>query len=224
MTTNTQYGVALVAGTVAQVVTMVVHPTSVAAITSDTLAHEMQVLVATHVLALLSVPVVVFGLAGVTRRLGWDRPAALFAFIVYAFAAVAIMLAAITDGLVNAELIPRTFGAPEASLPLLKSVLGYNFQLNQACAKVYVAGSSLAIICWSAALFRLGGFERIVAVVGTVVGVVALAGMLSGQVPMSAHGFGLIVFLQAVWMVALGIAMTMTRGGENSVVPSPGVA
>ena len=207
MNSSTLTGAALIVGTLAQVTTMIVHPTSVASITPEALAHEMQALVATHALALLSVPVVVFGLAGVTRRLGWETPAALFAFIVYAFAAIAIVFAAITDGLVNAELIPRTFGAPETALPLLKSVLGYNFQLNQACAKVYVAGSSLAIIFWSMALYRHGTFDRIVAIVGGVVGVVALAGLLSGHVRMSAHGFGLIVFLHAVWMIALGVAM-----------------
>jgi hypothetical protein len=30
---------------------------------------------------------------------------------------------------------------------------------------------------------------------------------LSGRVRLDAHGFGLIIFLQAIWMVAVGVSM-----------------
>jgi hypothetical protein len=170
--------------------------------------------VAVHALGLLSVPVVVFGFVGVTRRMGWERPEALFAFIVYAFSAVAIMFAAIADGLVNAALIPQVAGAGEPALQTLKAALAYNFQFNQACAKVYVVGSSLAIALWSVGLFKVGAFDRVVGMFGWLVALAVLAGLLSGHVRMSAHGFGLIVFLQAVWILALGASMIrMGRSG-----------
>jgi hypothetical protein len=214
MNRSVQSGAALIVGTLAQLATMSFHPTGIDALASpEAIAHEMQILVAVHALALLSVPVVVFGFVGVTRRIGWERPEAQFAFILYAFSAVTIMFAAIADGLVNAALIPKMAGAGEPALQTLKAALAYNFQFNQACAKVYVAGSSLAIISWSIALARAGAFERIVGILGLVVGSAALAGLLSGQVRMSAHGFGLIVFLQSAWIVALGV--WMIRGNRS---------
>jgi hypothetical protein len=216
MKSSSQYGLALIVGTIAQLVTMSFHPTGIGALTSpDVVAHEMRILIALHALALLGVPLVVFGLAGVTRRIGWEQPVALFAFVVYAFSAVAIMFAAIADGLVNAALVPQMVGAPEPALQTLKAVLSYNFQFNQACAKVYVVGSSLAIILWSVSLMRLGAFERVIAFIGWFAGTAALAGLLSGHVRMSAHGFGLIVFLQGAWVVALGISMLRTGSTDS---------
>jgi hypothetical protein len=214
MHASARYGLALTIGTLAQVATMAFHPTGIDGTASlEALARQMQILVAVHALALLSVPVVVFGFVGVTRRIGWDRPAALFALIVYAFSAVAIMFAAIADGLINAALIPQTFGASESAQQSIKAALIFNFQLNQACAKVYVVGSSLAILFWSIAFIRLGAFERVAGGVGGCVALAGLAGLLSGHVRMSAHGFGLIVFLQSVWMVAIGVSML--RAGRN---------
>jgi len=220
MNTSVRYGLALIIGTVAQVATMALHPTGAGAVASpQALAQEMQVLVAVHALALLSVPVVVFGFVGVTRRLGYERSEALFALIVYVFSAVAIMFAAIADGLVNAVLIPQTVGAGEPALQTLKAALAYNFQFNQACAKVYVVGSSLAIFFWSIALIKVGIFERVVGMFGWFVALAALVGLLSGHVRMSAHGFGLIILLQAVWNIALGVSMFRAdRSGAHAQV------
>jgi hypothetical protein len=218
MKASALYGLALIFGTVASIVTMSLHPTSVSALASpEALMHEMRVLVAVHTLALLSIPLMVFGFAGVTHRLGWERPAALFAFVLYAFSAIAIMFAAIADGLINAALMPKMISAPESELQILKAALAYNFQLNQACAKVFVVGSSLAFIFWSAALLRAGTFGRRVAAVGWFTGGIALLGLLSGHVRMSAHGFALIVFLQAVWVVLLAVWMLRAERHDPAV-------
>jgi hypothetical protein len=218
MKRSAPYGFALILGTAASIATMSFHPTGANALTSpEMLTHEMRVLVAVHTLALLSIPVLVFGFAGVTYRLGWERLAASFAFVVYAFSAVAIMVAAIADGLINAALMPKMIGAPESELQILKAALVYNFQLNQACAKVFVVGSSLAFIFWSAALMRAGTFGRRVAAVGWFTGGIALLGLLSGHVRMSAHGFALIVFLQAVWVVLLAVWMLRAERHDPAV-------
>ena len=215
MKINTAYGLALIVGTVAAIVTMAFHPTGFDAHASvEAVAHEMSILVGVHTLALLSVPLLVFGFVGVTMRAGWHRPEALLAFIIYALSAVAIMFAGIADGLINAALIPEMTGAGDLKLQALKAALSYNFQFNQACAKVFVVGTSLAIILWSITLFRLGVLERII---GWFISLAALFGMLSGHVRMSAHGFGLIVLLQGVWAIALGVSM-LRAGGDVTVV------
>src|SRR5437868_13835479 len=118
MKTNSIYGLALIVGMVAGIITMSFHPTGFdPKATAETVAHEMSILVAVHTLALMSIPLLVFGFAGVTMRAGWHRPEALLAFIIYALSAVALMLAGIADGLINAALIPQMTGAidPKAS-------------------------------------------------------------------------------------------------------------
>src|SRR5437868_8420616 len=167
MKTKSIYGLALLVGMVAGIVTMAFHPTGFdAQATAETVAHEMSILVAVHTLALMSIPLLVFGFAGVTMRAGWHRPEALLAFIIYALSAVALMFAGIADGLINAALIPQMTGAIDPKLQAVKAALSYNFQLNQACAKVFVVGSSLAIVLWSITLFRFGTFERRIGIIG----------------------------------------------------------
>jgi hypothetical protein len=151
MKTNGTYGVALIVGTLGAVVTMAFHPTGFDPHASaEAVAHEMSILVAVHTLALLSIPILVFGFVGVTMRAGWRRPEALLAFIIYGLSAVAIMFAGIIGWFVSAA---------------------------------------------------------------------ALFGLLSGHVHMSAHGFGLIVLLQGMWVIALGLSML--RADRNDVLAPP---
>lgn len=49
--------------------------------------------------------------------------------------------------------------------------------------------------------------ERRIGITGWFISLAALFGFLSGHVQMSAHGFGFIVLLQAVWAIALGVSM-----------------
>ena len=218
MKTKSIYGLALIVGMVAGIVTMAFHPTGFDLHASaETVAHEMSILVAVHILALLGIPLLVFGFAGVTMRAGWHRPEALLAFIIYALSAVALMLAGIADGLINAALIPQMTGAIDPKLQAVKAALSYNFQLNQACAKVFVVGSSLAIVLWSITFFRFGTLERGIGIMGWFISFVAFAGLLSGHITMSAHGFGLIVLLQAAWVIAVGVSMLRA---ESDSVPA----
>ena len=77
MKINTAYGLALIIGTVAAIVTMAFHPTGFGPHASvEAVAHDMSILVGVHSLALFSVPLLVFGFLGVTMRAGWHRPEA----------------------------------------------------------------------------------------------------------------------------------------------------
>jgi hypothetical protein len=218
MKTSTTFGLALILGTLAQIATMSFHPTGVAELaTADAMTKEMRLLVVTHALGLFSIPTTAFGFVGLTQRLGWAKPEALFALIVYAFSAVAIMFAAIADGLLNAVFIPKTLGVSGASLQMLELLLSYNHQINQACAQVYVVGSSLAIIFWSVALIKLGAFQRAAGWFGGFVGLAAVMGLLTGHVRLNAHGFGFIVLLQACWVFAVAAFLIRSKQGGAEV-------
>jgi hypothetical protein len=213
MNARSPYGLALIVGTIGYVATMALHPVGITNVSSEVLTRENQITVAVHALGLLSLPVVLFGLFGLSRRTGWHRPSTQFAFITYCLSVVAVMLAAAADGLIGPALLQKTIGANEATLQSLRTAFEFNYQINQAFAKVFVVGAAIAIISWSYAVASLGVFERRVAWFGWFVGLASLAGLLSGHVRMDVHGFGAIVLMQAIWNIALGVSMMR---GQNS--------
>ena len=218
MSLRSSYGIALIVGTLGYIATMALHPVSVAGLSPAALAHELQVNVAVHALGLLSLPVVLFGFVGMSERVGWYRPSTQFAFIAYSLSVVAVMVAAVADGLVGPALIQKTFGESETVAQTMRAAFELNFQINQAFAKVFVVGASLAIIAWSYALSACGSFERKVAWYGWIVGLASIAALFSGHIQMSAHGFGAIVLLQAIWNTGVGVSLLLLPSSAESAV------
>jgi len=77
------------------------------------------------------------------------------------------------------------------------------------------------IILWSITLSRFGVFERRIGIIGWFISLATLFGLLSGHVQVSAHGFGFIVLLQAVWAIALGVSMLRADRDVAVVTPDP---
>ncbi len=213
MNTRALHGTALIVGTLGYLSTMALHP---AGISAGSLSRDSQFMVAVHALGLLSLPVVVFGLIGLPTRTGWRRPSTQFALICYCLAVIAAMIAAIASGLVGPALMQREIGATVDAYQAVRVVLEFNHQLNQACAKVFVVGASLAIIAWSHAISVLGSYERRVGWFGWFVGLGSMAGLFSGHVRMDVHGFGAIVLLQAIWNICIGVSLLRDEGQTTS--------
>ncbi len=204
MTARSLPGLALILGTLGYLFTMALHP---AGMFAGALAGSSQIMGAVHALGLLSLPVVLFGLIGLSSRTGWQRPATQFALVCYCLAVVAAMIAAIASGLIGPALLQKQMGASGDAFQAVHMVLEFNYQLNQACAKVFVVGASLAIVAWSNAISGLGNYERRVAWLGWFVGLGSVAALFSGHVRMSVHGFGAIVMLQAIWNMCIGVSL-----------------
>jgi len=208
------YGAALIVGSVGMVVTMVFHPTG-----HDLLAQADQVArrnemitVATHSLALVSLPISLFGFLGLSRRLGSDSPLVSAALIAYAFGGVAVMCAAVINGLVAPILTRQMLTADESTRQVLGTVLMNNGLLNQAFAKVFIVASSFAVIFWSVCILKGGRFAQSIGIIGCVVGLVSLAGLFSGHLRLDVHGFGLLIFGQSVWSILVGVLLI--RSGD----------
>jgi hypothetical protein len=200
------YGVALICGALAGVAVMLFHPTGHDLLAqSDEVARRNELIaVAVHSLALAGTPVLIFGFFGLSRRLNFDRPLVSAAFIAYSFGSVAILCAAVASGLIAPKLTRDMLTADAQAQQLLRSLLDYNWYLNQGFAKVFVTASSVAVILWSVALPNAGGLTRVVRIVGIVVGLLSLAALLSGHLRLNVHGFGMFVFAQTIWTVLIG--------------------
>jgi hypothetical protein len=220
MTNQKIHSLALMIGMAASVVTMSIHPTSIDLhAPAEAIARINHINIATHVLGLASIPVTVLGFFGISCRLGWKNLSGLSAFIIYCFAAVAIMLAAVADGLIAPSLVQEAINVDDSKRQMILMALHYNFQLNQALAKVYVVGSSCSFILWSLAIMRLGRIEAYLGSSGCLIGACGLLALLGGHIQMSAHGFGLIVLVQAIWSILLAYSMLTVRSARETVMP-----
>lgn len=201
------YPAALFAGAIGTVMTMIFHPTG-----ADLLNHNPELAqrgemmaVATHSLALISIPILFFGFVGVYYRFGRNSPLASAALVAYLFAAFSVICAAIFSGLVAPGLTSQMLAADESSRLLLGEIFHYNFALNQAFTKVFVVASSISVVLWSILILKSGRFAQITGVIGIVIAVVSLAAFFAGHLRLDVHGFGLFILSQTVWIILLGI-------------------
>lgn len=211
------YAIAIFIGTLGGIVTMAFHPTGNDLLNpADEVARRNEMIATgVHILAIVCLPIVFFGLQGFSRLLSLDKPIVSAALIVYGFGLLAVMNSAVFSGLVGTTLTRRILESEAAERGVWRALLHYNGLLNQGFSKVYVIFVSVALILWSIAFFNRGKLPKITAVIGFLVGAFGLLGLLSGHLRLDVHGFGLYIFAQSVWLVLVGIFMFRDGNDKN---------
>ena len=207
MSTDAKAGLALIVGTIAGLVTMSLHPTGHDALANAARGGHNALATAVHLLALAAQPLMLLGALALTLRLLAQRELAVGAYVVYALATVAVMVAAAASGLIAPNVLAHYAAAQGPARDAMMAGLHYTGLINQAFVKVYVAFASVAIILWSAAMLRGGGFSRALAVYGVALSAVLLGGLLAGHLRMNVHGFGVVVVGQGLWMTWTGVLL-----------------
>jgi len=138
----------------------------------------------------------------------------------YGMALVAVMSAAVADGLVTPSVLRRIVESAdsETAVNTWRMFSRYTFAWNQAYAQVYVAASSAAILAWSVAMWKSAKFSRGLGIYGCILSVATVAVLFSGYLPLDAHRFGAVVLGQAIWFVIAGAKLW----GEEGVQSDPG--
>jgi heme A synthase len=212
MTDDRKSGIAFLIGSLGGIVTMAIHPTGGGVMTpaqAEALALASEI---AHTLAMVSFLIMFLGAVGLTRRLARsDSPTApdrlaIAAIIVYAFAAVALMLATSVSGFIVPDLI-RHMIRDTANGPQWRLMIDAIFTFNQAFARIYSVAASLAILLWSASALRHGGLNRGIATYGSIVAIVITILIAVGHLRLNVHGMAVVVFAQALWFVLAGIEM-----------------
>lgn len=209
MKVESVYGSSLIAGTLAGMVTMVLHPTG-----SQLLADVQRVApvaVAVHALALAGLAITFFGTIGLTRRLSLDGEGAIAGLVAYGMAAVAVLIAAVASGLLATGLASHLAVASGTDRELTAALFNYTGQINQAFARVYAIASSVAILLWSGAIISHGRLARGSGILGVVVGVLALLAVTIGHMRLDVHGMGAVVLTQGAWMITMGVLLIRAR-------------
>jgi len=206
-------GVLLIAGSLAGVVVMLLHPTAHGLMDRQSGQHLSQLNTVVHGLALAAVPATFLGLVGLWRRLQ-ASDLATTALTAYAWGCIAVMSAAVASGFVAPGVIARIIAAEGSKIP--DAFLMYTGLWNQGFTKVYVVASSIGIVLFSAAILRTGRVARATGVVGALVGALILLVFFAGRLTLDVHGFGIVTFAQSAWLVWVGILLCREGGGASA--------
>jgi hypothetical protein len=171
------------------------------------------------------VPFALFGFLGLGRWLGFRRNTVSAAFLLYALASVAVVSAALVNGIVAPALFQMMSRAEAAERPIHHAILAYNSLLNQAYAIFHVVASSVAMIFFSVSLPRNPSPAPAAKVLGIVLGAVTVALLLSGHLTLDVHGFGLVVLTQSVWIGLVAAVLLRAPDAADADAGAPaGVA
>jgi hypothetical protein len=195
------------------IITMISHPGG--KISPAEVDHVARMLIVVHSLALASIPVIFLGAWGMSCRIGGADRLAWTGLVLFALASIAVMNAAVLDGLIAPTLIRKIVAATPETRDVWQTLMNFNFHMNQAFARVYAVGSSLAVVLWSVSALRYRMLGRGIGIYGVVLGVVTATAICSGFLTPDRHGFGMLIFGQAIWFLI--VAGEMWRSGAEAL-------
>jgi hypothetical protein len=196
-------GIALIAGSVAMLVTMAFHPWG-HQFTEENYFAMALLNGLVHTLGIASMAISFLGAIALWRRLDAPGRQALAALVVFGISAVAGICAATISGFVAPHLLHRLWESDAADKKYWDAVEHLSWWMNQAFAHVLVLASATSVLLWSLAMLRTRRLSRGVAQYGIVLAPVLILAVGSGHVQLDVHGFGLIVLLQSVWFILVG--------------------
>ena len=211
MTDDRKSGIALIAGSLGGILTMAIHPTGAGSLTADQVAHLVIASAVAHALAIVSFVTLFLGACGLFRRLATADRMAFAGIVTYGFAMVAVFIATTVSGFIVPDIMRHMVRDVPAAAPQWRIVIDAIFQINQAFARIYSVGSSLAILMWCVSVLRNGGASRGVAIYGCIIAPLIILGIAIGHLRLDVHGMAVIVFGQAIWFVIVGAQLCMER-------------
>lgn len=213
--TNERAGpLALIAGAVLSILVFAFHPSHVV---EQPVLGPFTLSQLVHATALIGVPLLAYGLWQLGEWLSLDRPAARMALVLSLLAAIATVNAAVISNFVTPAAAkmsmaghpaPRPGGSPATQRMTMPPLVSVAVATNRGFAQVHVAFLSLALL-----LFGLAVRSRnaLLGWAGMAVGLGPILWQLSGQFAPSTHTMPLIIFPQALWMIAAGTIMLLQR-------------
>jgi len=200
-------GAALIAGALLGGATMAIHPSGAdLGAAPDALRAAADTTRLAHALALTAAPLLLFGYADFSRRLGVERASAMAGLAFWVFATMGVLGAAMMSGPIAGSLLDAwadtTAGSPER--PGLKALMDYTHYANRGFALVYGLASAAALAAWSAGVLaaRRGRGLPLVGLLAAALQLLLFA--FGGRDALSVHGFMLVALLQGVWAIWAG--------------------
>ena len=220
MKDNRLGGIALIIGAISGMVTMSLHPvTGGHPITPAQFEKLAALMIGVHVLAIAGIPFSFLGALALARRLDSPGRLALVGLVIYSLSLIAVMIAPAISGLVGTEILRHVI-ARGADSEQWRILMKYNFLINQAFAKIFVVASCSAVVLWSLTIVRSRALPMALGIYGLLLGPGLVIAMITGELSLDAHGFGLIIFTQAIWFILAGILLLRSNEPRLST-PEP---
>jgi len=201
---NYYSGTALITGAAIMTITMVMHPTGGSL---EHLRHISTMIIITHSLAILSIPVTLFGFWGLTKKLSAENPYSIGAFITMCVGMFAVLLAAAVNGLAMPFLISHYSETTPEIRNSLTLLLTYNMSLNHAFDYIFIGGVCIAISLWSVVIIKTSDFPKWVGYFGLLTCILVVAGFIAGFIFVDLTGFRVFIAGLVVWMVIVGVLL-----------------
>jgi hypothetical protein len=208
-------GLLLITSAALTVLLMAFHPTGHELLEPGSHSGVQLVNAWVHGIAVLAMALHLTGLLGLLRELETPR-LGVAAAVAYGFGAVAFVLAVTASGWVTPRALVGLAQATGSMREVYAALAGQAAELNQAAAKIGTVATSAAIGLLGLALLGWGRFARGLGIVGAVLGLVTALAVVTGQLRLDVHGFGLVVLGHSAWWTALGLALVGRRPGSLS--------
>jgi hypothetical protein len=215
MTDNRKSGIALMAGSIGGIVTMAIHPTAGGPMTAAQVDRLAVVSGVAHGLAIASVMVLFLGACGIATSLAAQDRISFAGTVVFGFACVAVFQAATVSGFILPAIM-KHMARDTSNMNTWQIVIEGIFQINQAFARIYSVGASVAVILWSASILRNGGLGRGIGIYGCIVSALIIVGVGVGHLRLNVHGMAVVWFGQAIWFVVVGFQMWSEKADKLS--------
>lgn len=195
---------------------MSLHPVAGAhPITPEQFEKLVILMIGVHVLAIAGIPFSFLGALALTRRLDSPGRIAMTGLVIYGLGLVAVMIAPAMSGLVGPEII-RKMIAHVPGTEQWRTLMEYNFLINQAFAKIFVVASCSAIALWSFIIVKNRALPIAIGIYGLLLDPVLVIAMMTGGLSLDVHGFGLIIFGQAIWFIVAGILLCRAHPSDST--------
>lgn len=198
------YGAAILVSVLLMSITMGLHPVGG---DIDHLIRVTPLIVFTHTIAIISVPVLIYGSWGLSRLLGSGSGLVQAAFITFSAGLAAVLGAAALNGLAVPIFVSGLADANERTLETASLILRYGFSLNQAFDVIFIIFACGAVILWSVAILRTRRLPAWLAVIGLVAGASALVTLAGGYVLTDLRGFRIFMAGFILWLLLAGVEM-----------------
>lgn len=194
-------GISLISGALLLIATMVLHPSG------GSMEHIIQIsstITITHSMAILCLPIILFGFYGLTNKLLEKWKASILAFIIMSFSLVAALFAALVNGLTLPYFLGQYANSIEENAAVLAPIVNYSFAINKPLDYVFIVGCCLAILIYSILIIRSKKVPKWIGYFGVSIMIFAIIGASTGFVFTSLTGFRLFTFGLAAWILSAG--------------------
>lgn len=201
-------GLSLIIGSFLATVTMVLHP---AGGSMQRIIEISTLIQNTHILAICSLPFILFGFYGLTNRLSDKSQLSMLALIIIAFGLFAAMLAALFNGIILPNFLEHYAENLENNTATIAPIVKYGFVVNKALDYVFIASLSCAISIYSIIIIRLKKLPQPIGYIGLFIFLFSIVGVTTNFAFTSLIGFRVYVFSIAAWILYAGIALIRTK-------------